>query len=68
MKNKTINVNQLQAKASQVVKEVSEGQVFEVMRYSELAAVIIPAKEYEKLKNGCHHCVDEIREIIKEQK
>lgn len=67
MKNKIINVNQLQAKASQVIKEVSEGAIFEVMRYSEPSAVIIPASEYEKLKNGCHHCVEEIREIIKKQ-
>jgi len=67
MKTKSINVSQLQAEASQVIKEVGEGQVFEVMRYSDLAAVIIPAKEYEKLKNGCHHCVDEIKQIISEK-
>lgn len=64
MKNKTININQLQAKASQVIKEVSEGQVFEVMRYSEPAAVIIPYSEYEKLEGECRHCVEEIKEII----
>lgn len=66
MKNKTINVNQLQSKASQVIKEVSEdGQVFEVMKYSEPAAVIIPFKEYEKLRGGCRHCVEEIKTLIK---
>jgi prevent-host-death family protein len=65
MKNKTINISQLQAEASQVIKEVGEGQVFEIMRYSEPAAVIIPFKEYEKLRGGCHKCVNEIREIIK---
>ena len=69
MKNKTINVNQLQSKASQVIKEVSEdGQIYEVMRYSEPAAVIIPFSEYEKLRVGCRKCVDEIKEIIKNPK
>lgn len=68
MKNKTINVNQLQSKASQVIKEVSEdGQIYEVMRYSEPSAVIIPFKEYEKLRGGCHKCVEEIREMIKQK-
>lgn len=68
MKNKTINISQLQAEASQVIKEVSEGQVFEVMKYSEPAAVIIPFKEYEKLRGGCHQCVDEIKDFIKNSK
>ncbi|EKD56596.1 MAG: hypothetical protein ACD_58C00139G0006 [uncultured bacterium] len=65
MKNKTINISQLQAEASQVIKEVSvDGQIYEVMRYSEPAAVIIPFKEYEKLRGGCHKCVEEIKQII----
>jgi len=65
MSNKIININQLQSKASQVIKEVSEdGQIYEVMRYSEPVAVIIPYKEYEKLRGGCHKCVDEIKSII----
>lgn len=67
-KSKIINVNELQREASQVVKEASVGQVFEVMRYSEPAAVIIPIAEYEKLKGGCHKCVEEIKEIIKDKK
>ncbi len=68
MKNKIINISQLQAEASQVIKEVGEGQVFEVMKYSEPAAVIIPFKEYAKLRGGCHKCVEEIKEIIKRDK
>lgn len=64
MKNKIINISQLQAEASQVVKEVSDGQIFEIMRYSEPAAVIIPFKQYEKLHSGCHKCVEEIKEMI----
>jgi prevent-host-death family protein len=64
-KNKIINVNQLQAKASQVIKDVQDGEIYEVMRYSEPAAVIIPFSKYEELKGGCRHCVDEIKNIIK---
>jgi len=67
-KNKIINVNQLQARASQVIKEVSEGAVFEVMRYSEPSAVIIPHSEYIKLKGECRHCVEEIKQIISHKK
>lgn len=63
-KNKTINVHELQAKASQVIKDVQEGNIYEVMRYSEPAAVIIPYNMYEELKGGCRHCVEEIKEII----
>lgn len=64
-KNKTINVHELQAKASQVIKDVQDGNIYEVMRYSEPAAVIIPYDTYEELKGGCRHCVDEIKSIIK---
>jgi prevent-host-death family protein len=67
-KNEIINVNQLQARASQVIKEVAEGKTFEVMRYSEPSAVIIPYKEYELLKGGCRHCVEEIKDLIKNPK
>lgn len=67
-KVQTINVNQLQARASQVVKEASEGTVFEIVRYSEPQAVIIPYDEYEKLKGSCHKCVEEIKEIVRGNK
>lgn len=67
-KIQTINVHEFQAKASQVIKEVKEGATFEIVRYSEPQAVIIPYSEYEKLKGSCRHCVDEIKEIIKDNK
>ena len=66
-KNKIINVNELQAKASQVIKDVQNGEIYEVMRYSEPAAVIIPYIKYEELKGECRHCVEEIKQIIKEK-
>lgn len=62
---KTINVNELQAQASQVIKETSEGTVFEVMKYSRPSAVIIPYSKYQELKGNCRHCIEEIKEIIK---
>lgn len=62
--SKTISIHELQARASQVVKEASEGQIFEIVRYSEPQAVIIPYSEYEKLKGSCRHCVDEIKTIV----
>jgi|GEM_PF-719216 len=64
-KTKTINVNELQARASQVIKDVQEGEIYQVMRYSEPAAVIIPFEKYEELKGECRHCVEEIKTIIK---
>jgi len=64
-KNKIIHVNELQAKASQVIKDVQDGDVYEVMRYSEPAAVIIPFKKYEELKGECRSCVEEIKSLIK---
>ena len=67
-KVKTINVNELQSGASKVIKDVQDGEIYEVMRYSKPAAVIIPYGKYEKLKGECRHCVDEIKEIIKEKK
>lgn len=63
-KIQTINVHELQAKASQVVKDASEGTVFEIVRYSQPQAVIIPYKGYEKLKGSCHKCVEEIKTIV----
>lgn len=63
-KVKTINVNQLQARASQVINDIQDGAIYEVMRYSEPAAVIIPFKKYEELKGECRHCVEEIKDMI----
>jgi prevent-host-death family protein len=61
--NKTINVNELQAKISQVLKEAEKGQVFEVMRYSEPVAVVLSYKNYLNLRGECKKCVDDLRKL-----
>jgi len=69
---KNINVNQLQSKASQVVKEAESGEVFRVMRYGKPMAAIIPYSDYESLKENCQKCVVGLREdlekLVKERK
>jgi len=68
---KTINVKDLQSKISQVLKDVQDGDVYEVMRYSEPFAVVLSYEDYLSLKGECKHCIMKIREaveIIKEEK
>jgi len=52
-----VNINQLQSKASQIIKNVGNGDVYEVVRYSIPQAVIISREEYECLTGKCHNCV-----------
>lgn len=59
---KTININQLQAQISRVMKNVEEGESYEVMRYSKPIAVIKPKKE-DKTSTGCEECLKKIEEI-----
>ncbi len=59
---KTININQLQAQISRVMKDVEGGESYEVMRYSRPIAVIKPKKE-EKGALGCADCVRKIEEL-----
>jgi len=66
-KLKIININELQSQASKVIKNVQDGEIYEVMKYSEPAAVVISFEEYEKLKGGCRHCVEEIKSLIKKK-
>lgn len=71
MKNKknTISVHELQAKASKVVKEVSEGKTYHIARYSKPTAVIISEDEYNCLTNGCRGCMkDMMQELIDKNK
>lgn len=64
---KSITINKLQNDISKVVREVEEGETFEVMRYSKPLAYLISIEEYEKLKSGenCRECVKDLREITK---
>ena len=60
---KTININQLQAQISRVMKDVEGGEVYEVMRYSRPVAVIRP-KNAEADKNPqCQQCISKIEEV-----
>jgi len=73
---KTININELQSKISQVIKSVKKGEDFEVIRYSKPVAVVLSSQKYEKmlaeineLKGSCRKCVDEFKRInTKKQK
>ena len=69
---KTININELQSKISQVIKVVEKGEDFEVIRYSRPVAVVMSSKKYEKIQNeinelkgSCRKCVDEFKKIKK---
>jgi len=62
--NKTINVNELQANISKVLKEASKGETFEVMRYSEPVAVVLSYEDYLKLKGECKRCIQDLRRLV----
>lgn len=71
MTTKTINVKDLQAQISQVLKDVQDGDVYEVMKYSEPFAVVLSYEHYLKLKGECRQCIQELRhvaEIVKKGK
>ncbi|MEK7142664.1 MAG: type II toxin-antitoxin system prevent-host-death family antitoxin [Patescibacteria group bacterium] len=65
MANKTINVNQLQAQISQVLKDAQRGTIFEVMRYSKPMAVVLSFQEYQKLQGECQRCIKDLRKLVK---
>ncbi len=67
----TININQLQAKISAVIKEVEKGQQVQVMRYSKPVAVIVSYADFQYMQGNCARCIKQIREaieLIKSQK
>jgi len=62
---KTININQLQAQISRVMKDVEGGEAYEVMRYSRPVAIIRPKKPVEEPpKVRCDECIAKIDEVI----
>lgn len=62
---KSININQLQAQISAVMKDVERGEVYEVMRYSRPVAVIRPKKdEAQTGKVRCDECINKMDEIL----
>lgn len=66
--SKTINVNELQSKISTILNEVKNGETYEVMRYSEPVAVVLPYEEYLNLRGECKRCVEDLRKIAKKVK
>jgi prevent-host-death family protein len=68
MSNKNINVNELQAQISKVIKDVQDGDVYEVMRYSEPVAVVLAYSDYLKLRGECKRCVQDLRKLVRDEK
>ena len=62
---KTININQLQAQISRVMKDVEGGEVYEVMRYSRPVAIIRPKSGQVTQNEGCKECIAKIDEVLK---
>ncbi len=72
---KSININELQSKVSQVLKDVEKGSSYEVIRYSKPIAVILSKEEYGELKGelediraNCRFCAQELRERLEKIK
>lgn len=63
--NSTINVNELQAKISEILHSVERGDVYEVMRYSKPIAVVLSYDKYLKLCGECKRCIEDLRKIAK---
>ena len=61
---KTININELQAQISRVIRNVEAGETYEVMRYSRPVAVIVPKKEHKTGKTSCDICQDKLDTIL----
>ena len=60
---KTININQLQAQISRVMKDVEGGETYEVMRYSRPIAVVLP-KNKRLTENRCDECIKKMDEVM----
>lgn len=63
MTTKTINVNELQSGISKVLQDVQDGDVYEVMRYSEPFAVVLSYDQYKSLKGECKKCIQDLRHV-----
>lgn len=64
---KNISTNQLQNKLSKVIREVENGEVYQVARYSKPVAYLISKKCYEELVSGhdCKACMEDLRKLTK---
>jgi prevent-host-death family protein len=61
---KTININELQAQISRVIRSVEAGETYEVMRYSRPVAVIVPKQKEKAGKSQCDLCQEKLDKII----
>ena len=50
-KEKFINVNELQNKTSEIVRDLKKGKSYVVLRYSDPVGVLVSYKDYKKLQN-----------------
>lgn len=71
---KYININELQANISKIIKEVKSGCIYKAVRYSEPVAVILSDKKYEKimaslneLRAACRSCVLYVKKTRREK-
>ena len=64
---KKVTVAELQKKLSKIAKEVEEGEVYQVNRYSKPIAFMVPCKKFEDVISGesCRACMEDVREIAK---
>jgi len=62
---KIININELQAKISEVLHAVEKGEIYEVMRYSKPIAMVLSYEDYLRLRGECKRCVEDLRKIAK---
>ena len=64
---KNISTNKLQNELSKVIREVEDGEVYQVARYSAPVAYLVGKDEFEKLVSGhdCKKCVSDLRKLTK---
>jgi len=67
---KQVTTNELQGQLSKIIREVEQGEVFEVKRYSKSVAYLVSKKDYEKFVTGseCKACMRDLRNIAKKIK
>ena len=62
---KIITTNKLQSDLSKVIREVEAGEVYQINRYSNSVAYLVPKEEFDKLVSGneCKACLKDLRKI-----
>ncbi|HOX40805.1 MAG TPA: type II toxin-antitoxin system prevent-host-death family antitoxin [bacterium] len=67
---KTISTNKLQSEISRTIREVEEGEVYQVNRYSKTVAYLVSKDEFEKLVTGseCKACIADLRKLANKVK